>query len=229
MTRTIRDVNEELLGLTNRASQFDRAINDETRTAEAVASRQIGLLYTELGIILPDQVAKRFDDVVAFHKSVVHNRTQFLAAEREDVAQRINELSETRSQLDQERARVMEVLQASVVFETFVNAQSRLAELDSLITDLNRRLESAASIGTMSTKINAAKVDAERQIRQELRDRENFLVHGPLALFRELGDEIYADRTADLLVSIGKNGAIKVTPQISGDASTELEVSKRFF
>jgi len=228
LSQSIRRINEELLALANRASELGRVIDSEAVTIEVASDRRLGRMYSELRLILPDQVSRRFEEVSAFHQSVVRNRAQYLSAEREDVMDRMSRLTAERSRQDAARAAMMKVLQSSVAFDTFVNAQSRLVQLDSQILDIERRLETAASVGEIANTIKSRRAESERLVRQELQDRQDFLVSGPLALFRELGAEIYTDRVADLLVGSGKNGAVRVTPQVSGDASDGIRGVETF-
>ncbi|MEV4190465.1 ABC-three component system protein [Streptomyces toxytricini] len=44
---------------------------------------------SELGVILNDQVRRRFDDVKAFHHSVVRNRRRFLEADIQELTERL--------------------------------------------------------------------------------------------------------------------------------------------
>jgi len=228
LSQSIRRINEELLALANRASELDRVMEEEIPRVQASPDDRIGRMYSELGLVLPDQVAKRFDEVSAFHQSVARNRAQYLSAEREDVRDRMARLTEARSQQDNDRASVMGILRGSVALDTFLAAQSRLAQLETQSLDIGRRLDTAASVGEIATVIKAKRAESERVVRQELLDRQDFLVSGPLALFKELGKEIYSERVADLLVSSEKNGAIRVTPQVSGDASDGIRGVETF-
>jgi len=228
LSQSIRRINEELLALANRASELDRVINEETARADATEDSRIGRMYRELGLVLPDQVSRRFDEVSSFHQSVARNRAQFLIAERDDVADRMTRLSESRRQQDADRAGVMVILRSSVAFDTFLTAQSRLAQLETQALDIERRLDTAASVGEIATVIRGKRTESERVVRQELQDRQDFLVAGPLALFKELGQEIYSDRVSDLLVSSGKDGAVRVAPQVSGDASDGIRGVETF-
>jgi len=228
LSQSIRRINEELLALANRASELDRVINEETARADATEDSRIGRMYRELGLVLPDQVSRRFDEVSSFHQSVARNRAQFLIAERDDVADRMTRLSESRRQQDADRAGVMVILRSSVAFDTFLTAQSRLAQLETQALDIERRLDTAASVGEIATVIRGKRAESERVVRQELQDRQDFLVAGPLALFKELGQEIYSDRVSDLLVSSGKDGAVRVAPQVSGDASDGIRGVETF-
>ncbi|WP_158228050.1 ABC-three component system protein [Pseudonocardia sp. MH-G8] len=229
LSQSIKRINEDLLALSNRSSELERAINAELpNLGEDLSERRIGRMYSELGLVLPDQVSKRFDQVVAFHQSVARNRAQYLRAEQDEVATQIALLSARRVQEDADRANVMNILRSSVAFDTFVSAQTRVSQLDSQISDLERRLEVAASVGEMANTVKSKRAESERLVRQELQERQAFLVSGPLALFRELGSEVYVDRTADLLVSPTKNGIVKVTPHISGDASDGIRGVETF-
>ncbi|RNI25083.1 DUF2326 domain-containing protein [Flexivirga caeni] len=64
-------------------------------------------------------------------------------------------------------------------------------------------------------------------VRAELHERAKSL-DDPIALFGELGSEIYTDREADLLIETTDKGILKVTPRVSGDSSTGVRSVETF-
>jgi hypothetical protein len=106
----------------------------------------------------------------------------------------------------------------TVALDTFLAVQRDIAKLEADVADLERRLEAAASISQISDQVKLKTVELVTSVRAELHERSNSLDE-PIALFGELGAEIYTDREATLLVDPTDKGILKVTPRVSGDAS----------
>src|SRR5690606_27839444 len=61
--------------------------------------------YRELGIVLNEQVRRRFDDVKTFHHSVVRNRRRFLEEEIAELGERLQRRRQERARLGEEQSR----------------------------------------------------------------------------------------------------------------------------
>ena len=83
---------------------IDRRYLEEIRssTSEEVPPPQedVDDPYREAGVLLPDLVRRRFDDVRVFHESVVKNRLAYLQAEMGAASRRIEERNAEMSRLD---------------------------------------------------------------------------------------------------------------------------------
>ncbi|MEV6058214.1 ABC-three component system protein [Streptomyces sp. NPDC052107] len=66
--------------------------------------------YRELGVILNDQVRRRFDEVKAFHHSVVRNRRRFLEEEIQELTDRLAARRQERADLGKDQARLLREL-----------------------------------------------------------------------------------------------------------------------
>ena len=129
-------------------------------------------MYAEIGIILPDVVARRFDEVSNFHSSVVRNRRMYLQSELALVIDRLEAVQAERSDLDQRRAAVMNLLNESMALETFRDAERELTELDSIAADLERKLELVQSINDTGLRLRSITADAESSLRTEMTEKE---------------------------------------------------------
>lgn len=218
----IRSLNDLLLSLSRRKQEIEGAIRQETRNQSQVSvGEQLQQVYGEAGAILPDFVKKRFDEVLAFHHSVVENRRHYLTEELKSVDTDLVALSSSRSQLDERRSQTLRLLRDSVAIDTFIDAQRSLAQLDASVSDLERRLDTASKYNEVDNTIKLKRAESVATLRAEVAEQTT-LLEGPIALFRQLGDEIYTERQSDLLVSPSSLGTLKVKPEISGDASTGI-------
>lgn len=228
LTGAIQALNDEALALQRRSSDLQAALDDEWQTQHnAPTTERLARVYGELGVVLPEVVTRRYEEVSQFHQSVVRNRRSFLRQELDAVQARLEAIDGERSTLDERRAQVMQLLGETVALDTFLTMQQTLARQEAKVADLERRLETAASIGAISDTIKLRTAELSSSLRTEMSERASNL-DMPISLFNELGAEIYTDREASLLISPTERGLLRVEPDISGDASTGVKNVETF-
>jgi len=228
LTGQIRVLNEEGLALARRASELSIALAESDADRDThPPNESLANLFQETEALFPERVRRRYEEVERFHESVLENRRAHLEQEHVLVSRRLIEIQERRTGLGAERASAMVLLEQSVAFETFSAAQSSLGQLESQLSDLERQLEAAASINGIDGRIQSETGIAMSTLRAEIDERQRFL-EGPISLFHDLGEEIYSDRAADLLIAPATRGILRVAPTISGDASDGIRSVETF-
>lgn len=228
LSGSIQRLNDEALSLQRRLRELEEALQDEVASIQNndLAAR-LERVYAEIGLVLPDAVSRRYGEVQAFHESVVRNRRSFLEQELGAVRERLEAIDTERRNLDGQRSQVMHLLNETVALDTFLSLQRDLAKQESDVADLERRLEAANSISTIGDTIKLRTAELVASVRTELNERGDSLGDS-IALFGELGVEIYTDREASLLVTPTVKGLLGITPRISGDASTGVRSVETF-
>lgn len=228
LSGSIQLLNDEGIALQRRNRELYSALRDEVDPAEDDALRdKLNRVYEELGVVLPDLVGRRYDEVAEFHQSVVRNRRFFLQQELDSVRARLVAIDGERKALDAQRSEVLRLLSETVALDTFLAAQRDLAKLEADVADLERRVEATVSISQISDQVKLKTAELVTAVRAELHERSDSLDES-ISLFGELGAEIYTDRDASLLVAPTDKGVLKVTPHISGDASTGVRSVETF-
>jgi len=228
LTASIQRLNDEGLALQRRSRELETALQDEVDPSEDAALKaKLTRVYDELGVVLPELVGRRFDEVSEFHHSVVRNRRSFLQQELEAATARLKVVDVERRNRDTERAEILRLLSETVALDTFLAVQRDLAKLESEVADLERRVEAAASISQLNDRLKLKTAELITSVRAELHERSSSLDES-IAMFDELGSEIYTDRDATLLVAPTDKGILKVTPRVSGDASTGVRSVETF-
>lgn len=228
LSAEIRALNDEALALERRVTELRRSVEADVATApDGDLERRLAQVYAEVQVVLPDVVTRRFEEVNQFNASVLRNRRVYLEQEQRSVAERLASIGGQRQQLDGRRQEVMRLLASSVALDTFLEGQRSLAGMDADVADLERRLESATSMGQLGNAVQIARAEAVEGVRGEILERSHHL-DGPISLFHELGAEIYNDRQAQLLIAPTANGALRVDPEIDGDASDGIRGVETF-
>lgn len=111
----------------------DRLLIEDMEQAMATEApppaTDVDRLYAEAGIVLPDSVARRFDEVRRFHASIVDNRRSHLSGEVRAAERRIAERERKQAELDQHRARIVALLRAHGALEQLTQLQSELSRV----------------------------------------------------------------------------------------------------
>lgn len=221
ITQEIRDLNDEGVSLEQRKRELAEAMAQEQPVVTNQTVQQLETMYEELGVVLPEVVVRRYDEVSAFHASVVRNRRLFLEREQQAVAHRLQTIEIERRELDNKRAELMRLLDQTMALETFREAQRDLTDLNAKVAAMEQRLEIIRSVNSGHLHLNSKKSEAEAGIRTEIAENEDALEKS-IVLFQKLGEEIYSDRAVSLLVEATNKGVLKITPKIDGDASAGI-------
>jgi hypothetical protein len=232
LSAQLRILNESALALRRRQTEIEQVTKAEQPTlfmepAPVSSETRLQELYDEVGLLLPDAVTRRFDEVTEFHASVVRNRQFFLRSELESTKSQLRSIEEEIRRVDAERAKVMGLLEQSMALDTFRAAEADLSRLETSIADLEQRLEQAEALAEGQLRLKAMSLQAETALRAERSERAS-LLDDAMALFSRLGEEIYDDRSVSLLIEPTKEGVLKVVPKIDGDASTGISEVKIF-
>ena len=229
LSAELRRLNDSALALRRRQREIEEVTRAEQPSAASAddADDRLRVMYEEVGLVLPDATTRRFDEVAEFHASVIRNRRLFLQSELESVQERLRTAKERIARLDAERAQVMELLDQSMALDTFRKAEAELTGLDAAIADLEQRLQQAEALTEGDLKRKAMALNAQTALRTEYAERAEALDEA-MALFSQLGREIYSDRDVSLLIEPTDKGALKVVPRIDGDSSKGISGVKTF-
>lgn len=175
-------------------------------------------VYRELGVVLPDQVRKRFDDVTVFHESVVKNRRSYLSAELRKTRERIAERAAMQDRLDQRRSDVMGVLQSSGALEQYTEMQGELSRVNAEAETLRQKFDTAEALEKGSVTQNLERARLSERLQQDLAEQRS-VVDSATVLFEQISRALYEDgRSGSLIVEATSNGP-RFDVQIQGKKS----------
>jgi uncharacterized protein YydD (DUF2326 family) len=214
LTRRIQNLGTHDVIDRRNLDHLERAV-EETVDPEV---RYLEQVYGDLGVTLPDQALRRFDDVRAFHAAVVRNRRTYLTEEIAETRKALDNRKAERARLDQEQSGILKELNEGGALEALTTLQRALAQEEAKLGALQHRLEAAQTVETSSREIEAARLELTREVDTDLQERQQQITQATV-LFHELASRLYgSDRPAYLLVEAGKN-SLKITPKINSDVS----------
>jgi uncharacterized protein YydD (DUF2326 family) len=222
------ELEREAARLTNRLAELsDDNVLDKRYLAELDAAtveevppapRDLDALYKEAGVLLPDLVMKRFDDVIAFHESVVRNRRAYLESEIAAGKRRIAERDAEKGKLDARRSEIMSILKSSGALEHFVGLQGELSKAESVAEMLKQRHEAAEALETGGLKLRVERATLLERLHQDYVEQSK-VIEDAVLTFREISSQLYEDdRAGTLTITPTENGPV-FDPHIPGEKS----------
>ena len=212
LTRQLAELSDENDVDRGYIEELDRAMQAETPPLPEDLAR----LYEESGVILPDLVRRRYEDVLAFHESVIRNRRSYLQSEHSASLRRVNTRDAKRADLDRRRSELMQMLRSHGALEQFVALQGEQGRLQGETEALRRRFEAASQLESTSSSLESDRAHLVERLRQEF-DERGAVLDEAIRRFSDVVDELYGE-TGQLEFHPTRNGPdIRIT--ISGDRS----------
>lgn len=180
----------------------------EATTVEEVppAPEDLDRLYREAGILLPDLVKKRFEDVTAFHHSVVRNRRAYLHSEIEAAKRRVEERDAEKAKLDDRRSEVMGILKSAGALEQFIAMQGEFQKAEAHAQALTQKHDSAQALETGDLRLKVERSRLVERLRQDYAEQDQVISDAVLT-FSAIATQLYEGESA---------GTLTITPTDNG-------------
>ncbi len=147
-------------------------------------------LYGEAGVVLPDMVRRRFDEVERFHRSIIENRRAHLNAEISSAEARITARDQRTVERDRRRRQIMSVLSSGGALEHYTNLREEAGRAEAEVEGLRQRLETAERIESTKAELDIERANLTKALRDDLHERDGILREAILA-FEALSESLY--------------------------------------
>jgi uncharacterized protein YydD (DUF2326 family) len=181
-------------------------------------------LYKEAGVVLRDQVLKRYDQVEEFHRAVVSNRREHLTSELEDASARIQQRRDETARKSERRNEILATLSTGGALTQYRKLDGQLHTVRGDLDTVRRQLELAEKIDAMRADLKVQRAEAERRIKQDLKQR-GALVEEASIVFDEISQKLY-DQAAVFDIVANKDGLdFKIeAPEIASDGIRQVQI-----
>lgn len=189
-------------------STIDRQLLDdlEASLSEEAPPPNLKLeeVYQQAGVVLPGVALKRFEDVRAFHASVLANRRSYLEGEITAARRRIDQQERAIERLEARRSQIMATLRSHGALDHFTRLQSELTRVEREVENLRQRFETAEALETGKTELTLERQQRLLRLRQDHREQGETLREAILT-FEEISRNLYED-AGSLHISESENG-----------------------
>ena len=199
-TRDISTLNDENTADRELILQLQEAIKSERPPSTESLER----LYREAGVILPQSVSRRFEEVQVFHLSIVQNRRSHLSGEVRSADERIRGRDRKREGMDVRRRQVMGILQSGGALEHFSRLQEEVGRTEADVEGLRQRLAVAEKIESTKAEIDIERAGLLKLLQDDHHERAA-VIREAILVFEDLSNALY-EKAGSLTVSARPNG-----------------------
>lgn len=168
------------------------------------AFENIDRLYQEVGVLLPENVTRRFEDLTLFHKAIIENRKLYLSSEIDNARERIKMRDRAKHDLSDRWTEVMSILKAHGALDQYTKLQSRLSKYEAETEALRQKFSAAEQLEGRKAELDVERKRLLVRLKQDFQERNESLSRAILA-FQEFSSSLYED-AGNLTISDSKNG-----------------------
>ncbi|PDS34698.1 hypothetical protein CO665_29540 [Rhizobium anhuiense] len=179
--------------------------------------RDVEQLFAAAGIQLPGTVIKTFDDVRAFHESVISNRRQHLQSELDRNLSRRAHIEAERSALTARRSEILRQLEGKGAFSDLAASTQLLVQREQALANLQSQLTEAVAMESKSGEIKETENKLLGRLRTDL-DSRTSAVNAAILAVEEVRQALYSDRYGAFEINAKPNGP-EFKVHIDGDRS----------
>lgn len=192
------------------------ALNEESVPSEEAVER----VYGEAGVVLPDAVRKRLEEVREFHRSVVSNRRGYLQSEITSARDRMRKRDQEKAGHDQRRAELMRLLRSKGALDQFQQLQREHTRLDATVESLKQRFRAAQQLESSKVDLDIERRQLESRLRTNLQE-QNARVEEAIRVFEAVSESLYED-AGNLVLTPTSNG-LEIEIKIQGQRSKGIQ------
>ena len=202
LTRAISTMNNDNLIDRDLILQLTAALESEAPPAISNVQK----LYKEAGVVLPDTVGRRFEEVSEFHEAIVRNRQSHLTSEITAAEKRIEERDDERSEQDRRRQQIMGILQSGGALEHYTSIQQELGRSEADVEALRQQLEIAERIESTQVQLDIERARLQQALQSDLHERSD-IVGQAILVFESLSTALY-EEAGSLTIGATDNGPV---------------------
>ncbi len=173
-------------------------------------------LYKEAGILLPEIVARRFEEVHEFHKSILTNRVAYLSMEIQEAQARVTKREKEMTRLDARRSEIMNLLRSHGALDQYTKFQTELMRCQADLEVTRKQLEAAQLLEEKHDELQDQRSKLKKMVRQDFDERADTLKKAIL-YFEEVSRALYPEG-GSLIFNDGDNGP-SIEVKIHGKSS----------
>jgi len=224
LTAELRKMRNKGFRLRTTLHHYEESLTSEVAPAEGSV---VGL-FEAAQAELPDEIRKAIEQVEAFHQNVIHNRSEFLREECEDLRAKIAENEAEEARIGEERAKALSIIDSFHALDEYNQLHERLADLrhdrDKIVEALRQRRE----IDNTDDEI----ANERRQVISHGRmvhDEREAVRARAIALFNNNSRALYGERSHGTLeIAFTTRGSFSFNVDIQGEGSQGIEKMKIF-
>ena len=175
-------------------------------------------VYRELGVQIPAAVIRTYDDVRAFHDSVIANRRSYLRDEAAATRARLEQRQMERDALGRRQAGILQTLERGGALASFTALQQQLSSSQAELSVLESRLQTATQLEATQAEIKLERGRLQQAISRDLGERQTALTEIN-TLFQRFASTLYGVNRDAWVEITALETSLRINPHIGGEDS----------
>ncbi len=208
---------------------------DESLREDAIlfSSDQTATLFAEIGVAFKGQLKKNLEQLVAFNRAISEERRGYLLEERAEVTASLERIDPVLTELQAQRAQLFEFLEGSDTIAKYKEISTRVIELRSDITALERQRDTHTRIVRLKQEQRQVQ-DRKNQLQTAIEVDLQAQVDDSGSRYREIQryfDEIVhavLDEHALLTVTPSSSGSLDFLADFVSDSGARTSAARGF-
>ena len=175
--------------------------------------------------MLPELVKERYEEVHAFHKSIILNRKDYLQSELEEARLRIDKRDKKKDRLDKRRSEIMELLSSHGALDQFTHLQQEIGRLESEVSTVRERFQAAETLEGTKSELEIERNRLLQRLQRNFSEQKESFEKAILA-YEQTSQSLYED-AGSMILERGNNGPAW-NFKIQGDRSEGIKNMKIF-
>ncbi|MFC3494427.1 ABC-three component system protein [Glycomyces rhizosphaerae] len=208
-----------------RADEIDKRneadIRDSLEREHIPSDDYLSTAFQELGIALPREVKRRYDEVEQFHRVVAENRQRFLREELQETRRRIDQRRRERKEKDDERSLILQRLNQGGALQGLQMLQHSIASKEAQLRSLREQTDLLDRIQNIQDEVRLQLLELKSRVHEDLRERDSYRSEAS-NLFTDYARRIYSrTREAYLTINEGEKN-LDIRPHIANQESNGI-------
>ena len=182
-------------------NHFEKALEQEITPN----SRELEKVYEAANVELPGVTLRRLSEVRAFYESVVENRRLHLSQEIASLQEKLQRNFVESEQSDDERQKILKILESHGALEDFIALQKELSELEAVGAALRERFKAAEMLEGEKTQLEIDRSNLHRRLQQDFQERRR-LLDEVILVVSDLIAGLYDDRNGRFEIAATDRG-----------------------
>jgi len=200
LARQISDLNDENTLDRQVIANLKASLESETPPPRERVDR----MYEEAGILLPDIVSRRIEEVREFHSSIIRNRQLYLREQLNSAESRIEDRNRRIREASDRRSRVLGVLQSHGALDQFVSLQAEYGRTNARLEALRQEFETAETLEDEKVELKVDRGRLQQRLQREFREDDAQLREAILG-FEDVSWQLY-ENAGTLVPTATENG-----------------------
>jgi len=172
--------------------QILKAYYNSISNENDVPIENVKKIYEQAGLLFPDNLKVKLNEVVDFHKQIISNRRDYLKYEIERIKRDIGFQESKLDELVKKRADLLEILEKHGALEEYRELNNRMVVLQQGLKGLKDRIKNLKTFEEGISKVKIQKQELLQKARRDFEERKN-IIEKAIKLFNKNSNILYAE------------------------------------